>query len=130
MIMRRPVRRDDEVAVLHLGLLALDRRVGSLALEDKTDGGSHVLMRVGNLARQDQLDAGKERIGDARLARLAGIFQHEHAALGLLGGDDIAGLEHQFLDLGKLPQRRLHLGLRLGCHQALEHLPQGREVVL
>ncbi len=87
-------------------------------------------MRIGDLARQDQLDAGKERIGDARLARLAGIFQHEHAALGLLGGDDVAGLEHQLFDFGEFPQRRLHLGLRLGRHQVLEHLPQRRQVVL
>ena len=87
-------------------------------------------MRVGDLARHDELDAGEQRIGDARLARLAGIFQHEHAALGLLGGDDIAGFEHQLLDLGEFPQRRQHLGLRLGRHQALEHLPQRREVVL
>ena len=38
------------------------------------------------------------------LPRHAGIFQHQHAALGLLGADHVAGFQHQPLDVGEFPQ--------------------------
>ncbi len=60
VIVRRPVGGDDEVAMLHLSLLTLDRRVGALALQHEANGGGDVLVRVGDLAGQDQLDASEQ----------------------------------------------------------------------
>ena len=128
VVVRRPVGGDDEVAMRHHGLLAFDRGIGALAVEHEADRGGRVLMHVGDLAGQNELDAGEQRIGDARLAGLAGIFQHQHAALGFLGADHVAGLHHQLLDVGKFPHRRPALGLRLRRHQVLEHLPERRHV--
>ena len=130
VVVRRPVGGDDEVAVVHHRLLALDRGVGALAFQHETDGRGRVAVYVGDLAGQDELDAGEQRMGNARLAGLAGIFQDQHAALGFLGADHVARLEHQPLDVGELPDRRPAGGLRLGRHQVLEHLPEWRQVEL
>jgi hypothetical protein len=62
-----------------------------------------VAVHVGDFARHDKLDAREERIGDARLAGIAGVLKHEHAALGLFCGDHFTRLEHQSLDVRKLP---------------------------
>ena len=88
-----------------------------------------MLVRVGNLAGHDQLDACKERIGDARFAGLAGILKHQNTTLGLLGGDDITGLQHQLFDLAKFPQRREHLRLGFGRDKTLEHFPEWRQMI-
>ena len=130
VIVRRPVGGDDEVAVRHHRLLAFDRGVGALAFQHEADGGGDMPMHVGDLARQNELDAGEQRIGHARLARHAGILQHQHAALGLLGADHLAGLQHQLLDVAEIPHHRLALRLRLRRHQIFQHLPQRRHVEL
>ncbi len=64
-------------------------------------------MRFSDFAGQDQLHAGEQRVGDARLAAHAGVFQHQHAALGFLGADHATGFQNEALDVGELPNRRL-----------------------
>ena len=130
MIVRRPVGGDDEVTVFHLRLLAFDGGVGALTFQHKANRGRNVLMRVGDLAGQDQLDAGEQRIRDTRLAGHAGIFQNQHAALGLFRADHVACLEHQPFDVTELPDCRLKARLRLLGHQVLQDLPERRHVEL
>ena len=90
VVVRRPVRGDHEVAGRHERLLALDRRIGALAVEHEADGGGDVAVDRRDLARQDHLDAGEQRVGGARLAPHGGILQDQHPALGLLGRDQSA----------------------------------------
>jgi hypothetical protein len=88
-----------------------------------------MLVRLCHLPRKDELDAGKQRIGDARFAPQRGVFKHEDAPFGLLGGDDVARLEHELPGILEFPQRRSALALRLAGHEVLQHFPQGRHVV-
>ena len=80
-------------------------------------------------------EPGKSRITNTLFAGIQLIMPgeiadaHQHAALGFLGGDDVARLEHQLLDFGEFPDGRHHLGLGLGRDQALENFPERREVI-
>ena len=55
-----PGRRYDEVAGLHWKLLARDRGVGALALDDEAQRARRVPMRRRDLARQDDLQPGEQ----------------------------------------------------------------------
>jgi hypothetical protein len=83
-------------------LLALDYRVGPLALDDEAQGVGGVAMGAGLLARQHLLHAADERVGGAVAAAETGVEEAEGAALGLAirRVDDGAGLVQQ------LPQER------------------------
>ncbi len=130
VIVRSPVRRDHEIAAAHDGLLALDRGVSAIAVEHETDRRSGVPVRGRDLARKDQLQTGIERLRDARAAGQGGVFEHEHAALSLLGGDQRTGFDHHLLHFGEAPQRRHARRLGLRRYQAFQHFPERRQILL
>ena len=86
-------------------------------------------MRGTHFARHDELQPGVERTGDLRTPGEARVFEDEHAALGLLGGDV----------LGRFEQGRAHIGVAplighadergLGRNERLEPRPQRRQVL-
>ena len=116
-----PGRRHHEVAGLHRQLLAGDRRVGALALDDEAQRARRVAVRRRDLARHDDLQSGEQRIADEGGAAQGRIFQAQHAALGLLLGDEVAGAHELRPHLGVAPVRR-HAG-RAGL-QSAGPLPQ------
>ena len=62
--------------------------------------------------------------------RRPGFSRIEHAALGLFGGDQSAGLDHRRANLGERPGRRLAAADRLGRDEPGERRPQRRHVLL
>ncbi len=124
-----PRRRDDEVARLHDRPLAIDGRVGARTLDHEAQRRLAVPVRRRHFAWQDELKPGIERIGDARLALEPRVLQHQHAALGLLGGDQLPRLQNEGAHLVVVPHRRLRRRAGLLDDQAAQHLPQGREVM-
>ena len=89
-------RREDQVAAAHRALLAVDRGVGAFALDDHAHRVRRVAMRRRPFARQQQLHAEvHRRAGLHLLEAVAGIGQHQHAALGLLDRRQLAGLQQQ-----------------------------------
>ncbi len=130
VVVRRPVGGDDEVAGRHEGLLALDRGVGALAVEHEADRRGDVAVRRRDLARQDHLHAGEQRVGGLRLAAQRRVLQDQHAAVGLLGGDQRARFHHQPLDVVEMPDHRRAARHRLLGDDAVHHLPERGHVVL
>ena len=128
VVVEGPRRRDDEVAVAHRRALAVDGRVGALAVEHQAQRRLAVAVRRRHLARQDQLQPGVERLGDARAAAQRRVLEHQDASLGLLGGDQPAGLQHVLAHLVVAPERRRDRARRLRRHQRAEHLPERRHV--
>ena len=123
-----PGRRDDEVARVHGGALAAHRGVGALAVDDEAQRRLHVAVRRRDLARHDELQPGIERLRDRRAARDRRVLQHQHAAHGLLGGDELGRFHQQRADLVVAPERG-HAGrLRLARHQRMQRFPQRREM--
>jgi hypothetical protein len=124
VVVRGPIGGDDEIARRHERLLALDRRVGALAIEHEADRGGDMAMRRRDLARHDHLDAGKQRIGDPRLPAQRRVFQDQHAALGLFGGDQAARFHDQGFDVVEMPDRRRAARYRLVAKQRAHDCPQ------
>ena len=87
-------------------------------------------MRGRDLARQDDLHAGEHAAGDAGFARHAGILQHQHAALGFLGGDDLAGFHQIGAHVAPFPDRRHARAFRLIEHEVAEDAPERRQMLL
>ena len=113
----------------HHGALARDGGIGVLALDHEAQRRRDMAMRRRDLAGQDDLQAGKEAAGDAGFALHAGVFEHQHAALGFLGGDDLAGFHQIGADLAPFPDRRLARALGLVEHQPTQHAPQRRQIL-
>ena len=122
-------RRDDEIAGLHRGALAVDRGVGALALEDEAQRRLAVPVRRRDVAGDHHLHAGKQRGRDLRLAAQSRIFQHQHPPLGFLGGDQLAGLGHVVADGVEFPQMRPAGAARLRRDQVAHHVPQRGEIL-
>ncbi len=123
-------RRQHEIAGIHLEPLAVHRRGRAFALEHEAQRALAVAVLRRDFARQHELDPGIERVGDRGLVGQAGVLQHQHAALGFFGGDEVAGLEQQRTHIGEAPMRRLHRRHRLGRDEVPHHLPQRRHVPL
>ena len=102
----------------------------AVALEHEPQRALAVPMCGRDLARKHQLDTGVEVGRDLRLAAQAGILEDQHAALGFLGGDQAAGLDHRRANLGERPRRRLAAADRFGRHELGERRPQRRQVLL
>jgi hypothetical protein len=115
---------------VHRRSFAVDRGVRAVAFEHEAQGALRMAMGRRDLARQHELDPGVEIGGDLRLAAQAGILEDEHAALGLLGGDQSARLDHRRANLRERPGRRLAAAGRLGRDQPGERRPQRRHVLL
>ncbi len=128
MVVPGPRGRDDEVARVHGGALAAHGGVGPLAVDDEAQRRLHVAVRGRHLARHDQLQPGIDRLRDRGVAGQRRVLEHQHAAHGLLGGDQVGRLHQQRADLVVAPQRG-HAGrLRLARHQRMQRFPQRREV--
>ncbi len=94
VIVPGPAWRDDEIARAHHRSLALHRGVGAAALDDEAQRGLRMAVRRRDLAGQNKLHAGEQRVGHRGMPAQARVLQDQHAALGLLRGDQAAGL-HQ-----------------------------------
>ena len=105
-------------------------RVRAVALQHEAQRRLRVAVGGRHLVRDDELHAGIERGGDLRLPAQAGVLQHQHAPLGLLGGDQLARLQHGRADGIEAPQRRHAGALGLGRDQRAQHRPQRRHVLL
>jgi hypothetical protein len=106
--------RQDQVAATHRAFLALDRGVGALALDDHAHGIGRVAVRGRPFARLQQLHAEVDgRAGLHLFEAVAGIGQHQHAALGFLDRRQFAGAHQQGAQAlvgpagGLRPDRRL-----------------------
>ena len=128
MVMPGHRRRNDKIAGLHRGALAIDSGIGALALKDKTQRRLAVPVRWRDVARDHHLYSGKQRGGDLRLAAQPGIFQHQHPPLGFLGGDQLARFGHVVADCIEFPQMRPAGALRLRRDQLAHHVPQCRKI--
>ena len=117
-------RRDDEIAGLHRGLLAVDGGEGALALEYEAQRRLAVPVGRRDFARHHELDAGVERGRDLGLAAQARVLEDQNPALGFLCGDQLAGLVHVGADRIELPQMRLAGALRLRRDEVVHHVPQ------
>ena len=95
MIMKCPRRRNDEIARMHRDLLAVDRRVGPLALNNETQGRGRVPVAGGYLARQDQLQAGIKTGCNLGAPSNTWVLQHQHAAFRFVRGNQRPGLHQQ-----------------------------------
>ena len=124
------VGRDDEVARMHGRALAVDAGMRALAFQDEAQRRLRMAVRARYLVRHDELHAGIERGGDLGLPAQAGIFQDQHAALGFLGCDQAARLQHGRADVVEPPQCRQAAAFRLGCDEAAQDRPQRRHVLL
>ncbi len=116
-----PGRRHHEVAGLHRQLLAGDRRVGALALDDEAQRARRVAVRRRDLARHDDLQPGEQRIADEGGAAQARILQAQHAARRLLLGDEVAGAQELRPHLVVAPVRGHAFGAGL---EPADPLPQ------
>ena len=122
-------RRDDEIAGCHHRPLAADCGIGVLALDDEAQRRRGVTMGGRDLAGEDDLEPAEQAVRDPLLAAQTGIFEDENAALGLLGGDDLARLHEVGADLVVFPHRRLHRRHRLRRHHARQVNPERRQVL-
>ena len=122
--MRGPAGRQDEIAWSHMGALAIHRRVAALALDNEPDRCRGVPVHRGHFPGHHQLQPGVKAVRDPGTPAEAGVFQHQHPALGFLRGDQFAGFEQQRTQLLVMPHRRQAGGFGLGCDQVAQHFPQ------
>lgn len=105
--------------------------VGAFAFDDEAQGGLRVAVARRDLAGQDQLQAGVERRGHAGGAgKAGGVLEDQHAAHGLFGADDRAGLHDQGADFVVFPEGGQRLGVGLLGHEAVQQFLQGRHAAL
>ena len=124
-----PGRRDDEVARVHRGALAVDRGVGAAAVQDEAKRRLGVPVARCHLAGQDQLQPGVQAGRDQRLAAHRRVLQDQHPPDRLLGGDQRTRLHQVGLDLRPVPDRGVAGHRGLGRHQRVKHLPQRGHVL-
>ena len=84
-----PRGSDDEVALAHHRLLAVDGGVGTLPFDHEAKCGLGMSMGRSDLSRQDELEAGVERGRDPGLASESRVLEHQHPPLRLPGGDEV-----------------------------------------
>jgi hypothetical protein len=128
VVVEGPRRRDDEVARVHGDLFAVHRGVGAVAVQDEAQRGLRVAVRRRDLAWQDQLQSGVQAVRDAGASAQAGVFQHQHAALGLARRDELAAFLQPGPDRRPVPQVGLAGRVGQGRDQPVQHFPQGRAV--
>ena len=125
-------RCQDQVAPTHRTFLAIDCGVGTFAFDDHAHGIGRVAVRRCPFAGQQQLHA--QVHGGAGLHLLqpvAGVGQHQHAALGLFDRGQLARLQQQRAQDGIGPHGGLGAGQRFVRRQhGAQAGPQGHQVVL
>ena len=103
-------RRDDQVAAPHDELVALDGRVGALAVEHEADRAGRVAVGGRHLARQQVQHRDRDRVA-RRPLRHARIVQSQDPALGSAPRrHELRRAPYQRLDLSPAPDARLHGG--------------------
>ena len=87
-------------------------------------------MRASDLTRKDELDAGEQGMGSRHPAFQPRVEQHQHAALGFRGADQLAGAQELRPEVFPAPQ--VGPGLAFGLRRELlpEHFPQRGHVEL
>jgi hypothetical protein len=101
-----PAGREHEVARPHGNALALNRGVGAFALDDESQCIGRVSVSGRDLAGLDDLQSAIDRAGDVAGARQSRVFQHEDAALGFLGGDEVDRKHERRAHVPVAPDRR------------------------
>ena len=123
MIVKRPRRRDDEIAGMHRRALAVDGRIRAVAFDDKAQRRLAVPMARRDLTGKNELQSRVERMRDRRRAAQSRILQHEHAPLGFLCRDQRAGFEQMLAHDGIAPQRGHARRSRRLRNEIAQHLP-------
>ena len=90
----------------HRRAFTFDRRIRARPFHDEAQRRRHVAMARGDLARKDQLQSRIEAAGRLGASRQTGILEHQHAALGLVCGQQPAGFHQQRPQLLVPPQHR------------------------
>jgi hypothetical protein len=129
MVVIGPRRRQDEIARVHGGALAIDGRVGAAAFDDEPQRGGGMTMATCRFARKNELQPGVQAVGDLRRAAKAGILQHEHPPLRFLRREQPSRFHQQRPHRIVAPERSNHLRRRCRREAQLEHLPQRPHVV-
>ena len=130
MIVKRPGRRENEIARMHDDALAIDGGVGALALDNGAQGTRHVAVAAGEFARQHQLQPRINALRDTRSAGEAWILEHQDTALGFARGDQLARFHQERPHLVVSPERGNSGRMRPCADDFAEHLPQGSGVQL
>ncbi len=113
---------------MHVHLLAFDRGVRAVALDDEAQGEGRMPVRARDFARQDRLQPGEQRVG--RLRRLERrVDEHEDAPFRLGGAHQLRRPRAQRPDLVVAPDGRDGLGSGLARREGREHRPQRFRVV-
>lgn len=96
MLMPQASGGQDEVTTLHRAFFAIDQRPGPLALHHHAHGIGGMAVRRCQFTRQQQLHAQVHRRAGLHFFQpVAGVGQHQHAALGFLDRGEFARLEQQ-----------------------------------
>src|SRR5215472_19088185 len=130
VVVKRKARRDDEITSPHDASFTVDLSVGPLTVEDEADRGCGMQVTRRDLAGQDELNSAKQRIGRQTFAWHAWIFQNQHAAHRVLGGDEVAGRQHQPLRDLEAPDIWDTVGLGLLADETPQLLPKRRHVMV
>ncbi|MCY1241194.1 hypothetical protein D9M72_540850 [compost metagenome] len=91
--------------------------MGTAAFQHEAERALRMAVGRRHLAGQYELHPGVKIGGDFRLPAQAGIFEHEHAPLGLFGGDQAAGFEDGLADRRKAPMRRAAMAAWRWCDE-------------
>ena len=129
MIVPGPGRRDNEIALVHDGPLAIDRGVRSGTLQHEAQRALCMPMRRRDLTRQHKLHTGVEIGGDLRLAAKPGIFKYKNTTFGFLCRNQSPRLQHRRSNLAEVPACRLALTARFRRDEIGERQPQRRQVL-
>ena len=107
VVVPHPVRREDQVAGLHLARVAVDRRVDARARHHEADRRGSVPVRRRVLARAEVLDRAPEGRARERQPAEPRVREREHAPVAAaLDRDDLAGALGEGEDRVPLPEPR------------------------
>ena len=129
VIVPRHRRRDDEVPIVHRRALAVDGRMRAAAFEHEAQRTLRVSMCRRDFSRQHELHAGIQIGGDLRLPAESGIFENQHATLGFLGGDQLAGFHHRGANLRERPCGGLACAHGFRRDEVRQRHPERRQVL-
>jgi hypothetical protein len=82
-----PRRRDDEIAGMHRGALAVHGGIRAASFDDEAQRRLRMAMARRDFTRQEQLQAAIEAAGNRGLPAHPGILENQHAAHGFARRD-------------------------------------------
>ena len=118
------VGRQHEIVLAERHAVAVDDRIGALALHDEAQRRRGVVVRGRPLAGVHHLQAGVEPAACRRHVAAAGIVEIDDAAAGLLGCDEFEAVQNVVAQVAVAPQRRHRRRLRLPRLDRIGDRPQ------